>query len=304
MQVSKEAILSKTHYGLKIYSRILTEYYPGKTVLSLRGRNCDPAPNPFNHDKPTLKIQVKDNCACHTDLEGALPDGDVFGFASHYFGLEGQDLLDRLDSLMGLRIADPIRRCPFPLPPVPVPREPGMEQTYFSYFKAPIRNVLPEFSVTPFMVYTLIRSGVFKNITEELRAITDPKVSRNFKASRFNYVTFSGRFHKRSDTALIQHSGLMVIDFDHLPDPGAMRQRLLADEYFETVLLFTSPSGDGLKWVIPVDLLKTPHHLMFAAIAAYVKSVYGVEVDPSGKDVSRACFLPYDPNVYLNPKYY
>ena len=56
--VNKEAILSKTHYGIGIYVYILRSYYPEQTVLSLSGRTCLPAKNPFNADKPTLNIFI------------------------------------------------------------------------------------------------------------------------------------------------------------------------------------------------------------------------------------------------------
>src|SRR5574344_1088749 len=55
---SKEAILSKTHYGIGIYAHILRLYYPDETVLSLSGRTCSPTKNPFNADKPTLNIFI------------------------------------------------------------------------------------------------------------------------------------------------------------------------------------------------------------------------------------------------------
>jgi hypothetical protein len=29
----------------------------------------------------------------------------------------------------------------------------------------------------------------------------------------------------------------------------------------------------------------------------------GADPDKSGSDVSRACFLPYDPDCFINPKY-
>ena len=90
MEISKTAILDKTHYGLNIYSHVLRHYYPGEiasgdsltpsenkndrqqTVLSLSGRDCQPTKNPFNDNKPTLKIQIVNNCVqnfCITDLE-------------------------------------------------------------------------------------------------------------------------------------------------------------------------------------------------------------------------------------------
>ncbi len=82
MEINKEAILSKTHYGLNIYAFVLRQYYPGETVLSLSGRDCKTTKNPFNEDKPTLTVKVVDNCAVHTDSEETIASGNVFDFAA------------------------------------------------------------------------------------------------------------------------------------------------------------------------------------------------------------------------------
>ena len=76
---------------------------------------------------------------------------------------------------------------------------------------------------------------------------------------------------------------------------------MLADEYFDTQLLFVSPSGDGLKWIIEIDTRKALHGEYFASVVNYILQTYSVEVDKSGKDISRACFLPFDPNAFINP---
>ena len=71
----------------------------------------------------------------------------------------------------------------------------------------------------------------------------------------------------------------------------------------ETELLFRSPSGNGIKWIIPVvNNNGHDHEYYFRAVSNYLKS-FGITVDKSGKDVSRACFLPHDPNAFINPKY-
>ena len=121
------------------------------------------------------------------------------------------------------------------------------------------------------------------------------------QASNFDYCTFSGVFNSRSDKSLVKHSELLCIDFDHIQDLDKLRQALLADEYFDTQLLFVSPSGDGLKWIIEIDTQEAPHGEYFSAVANYILETYSVEVDKSGKDISRACFLPYDPDVFINP---
>jgi VirE N-terminal domain len=173
----------------------------------------------------------------------------------------------------------------------------------FSYFKAPIKNTIPLDSVTLFDMYTFIRDVTFAYRTEELRAITNDKEAKQFKANNFDYVTFSGTFSKREDKSLIKHSGLMTIDLDELSNVEEIKQLLLNDEYFETELLFTSPSGDGLKWIVSIDLMKATHLEYFNGIANYLLKTYKLKVDASGKDVSRACFVPHDRNCYINPKY-
>jgi hypothetical protein len=92
------------------------------------------------------------------------------------------------------------------------------------------------------------------------------------------------------------------VDFDHLQSPSDIKNRLLADEYFDTQLLFVSPSGDGLKWIISIDTNQAMHGDFFAAVANYILQTYGVAVDKSGRDISRACFLPYDPQAFINPQ--
>ena len=173
----------------------------------------------------------------------------------------------------------------------------------FSYFKAPIKNTTPLDTITLFDMYTFIRDVTFAHKTEELRAIADKKEAKQYKAANFDYVTFSGTFSKREDKSLIKHSGLMTIDLDELSNLEEVKQQLLNDEYFETELLFTSPSGDGLKWIVSIDLMKATHLEYFRGIENYLLTTYNLKVDKSGKDISRACFVPHDRNCYINPKY-
>lgn len=173
----------------------------------------------------------------------------------------------------------------------------------FSYFEKPISNTKPRATVGLLEIYHLIQGEKFADATNMLRIMQSLEQARKFKAFNFSYVTFSGVFSKRSEMHLEKHSGLLTIDFDHLRNRALLREYLLEDEYFETELLFTSPSGDGLKWIIPIDLSEVGHSGYFLAVANYIQQTYYVEVDQSGKDVSRACFLPHDPDVYINPKY-
>lgn len=305
MEISREAILSKTHYGLNIYAHVLRHYYQDETVLSLSGRDCKPAKNPFNADKPTLMVKVVDGITTHTDTEEAIAQGNVFDFASLHFSLEGQALLDKINEELYLRIG---KERGFYLqeetqPAVAIPEIQKPIPPVFSYFKKPVSNVKPSRQVSLIEVYHLIKGNDFASCTRTLRNISEPKDARKYKAQNFDYVTFSGSFSKRNDANLQRHSGLLTIDFDHIEDILSLKTALLSDHYFETELLFVSPSGDGLKWVIPIDLTQAKHQDYFKAVANYVSHTYQLEVDQSGKDISRACFLPHDTDIFINPKY-
>ena len=321
---SKEAILSKTHYGIGIYAHILRLYYPGETVLSLSGRTCSPTKNPFNADKPTLNIFIeKENVlgnasdkelARHLDSQNAIPAGDAFAFAELHYKQSGGELLQTINMDMNLRIGEKFDFYKAKNANISKNQNPDNQNNHinhssdigeasFSFFKAPIKNTLPHKTVSLVQVYNAITGKYYKQHTEKLRSISDTVQARKYKAANFDYCTFSGVFTARNDKSLVAHSELMCIDFDHVQNTDTLWQALLADGYFDTQLLFVSPSGDGLKWIIEIDTRKAPHGEYFASVANYILQTYSVEVDKSGKDISRACFLPHDPQAFINPIY-
>ena len=305
MRPTQKAILDKTHYGLNIYAYVLRNYYPGDTVLSLSGRDCKPTKNPFSGDSETLVVKIDDGCARHSDTENWEFQGDVFDFAELAFKLSGQELLDKINEVMNLRLDEEKNFYRNSLLPEKAQKliDKNSDAPVVSYFLNPVRNITPSREVSLLQVYNKIRSDAFKTQTERLRSIEDEKEARKYKAANFHYVTFSGTFIKRCDAELKKHSGLLTIDLDHLEETQELKKKLLKDEYFETQMLFVSPSGEGLKWIIPIDLNQATHQEYFQAVSNYMEKVYQVKVDQMGKDVSRACFLSYDSEVYINPKY-
>ncbi|MCU7551957.1 hypothetical protein OCK74_22750 [Chitinophagaceae bacterium LB-8] len=317
MELNREAISGKTHYGVKIYAHVLRQYYKDEVVLVLRGRHCLPAKNPFNGDKQTLHVGIVDGEARHHDTEVADCKGDAYDFAQLHYQLEGAELLTKLNEELGLRIGRGFGNCDSAqqvgrnevkkITQITQFTQEGksgeIQVPEFSFFKKPVRNTVPSGGVSLVEVYEKIKGISYQKCTNALRMIQDEKEARAYKAKQFDYVTFSGTFVKRENSALVQHSGLFAVDFDHLEDVEGLKQRLLADPYFETELLFVSPSGHGLKWVIPIDITKATHQQYAVGISNYLLHTYGQKMDASGKDVARACFLPCDPHVYIHPKY-
>lgn len=181
------------------------------------------------------------------------------------------------------------------------------EKYQMSLFSRPITNKRPLRTVSLFEAYCMVHERHAIVETEKLRAITDDAEARDYKGHNFDYVTPAGIFSYCNDASLIQHSRMICIDLDDLVDVESTKQLLIDDPYFETLLLFRSPSGNGLKWFIPIDLSKCDHKTWYIAIRNYLMANYGLtekQVDTSCQNVSRACFLSYDPDAYLKTELY
>ena len=304
----EQDILRRTYHGLSIYRLVLNEFYTGENPIQFSGTEIDLVKNPFNKHRRTLQLTKEEGIFSYHDIE--LPDfkGGPFEFAAMHYKIEGMPLFQLINHQMRLNLDVRYFRVHAVVSPNPkhnavkVPGQPALEVSQFSFFRAPIRNVYPFKNITLVEAYKLIRSNAFAHVTQQLRSLDDPVEVRAFKASQFNYVTFSGVFSSRKDNALARHSGLITIDFDHVADVQQLKSQLLRDEHIATELLFVSPSGNGLKWIIPCNEAMS-HPDFFMAVAKYIRDIYHLEIDQSGKDVSRACFLPCDPDVYINPKY-
>ncbi len=168
----------------------------------------------------------------------------------------------------------------------------------FSFFIKPITNINPSRTVSLIDIYKYIQDERLKPVTNNYRSLKEGK--NYYKSHQFNYVTFSGVFTKRSNEFLVNHSGYICIDFDNV-QVEPLFDKLKQNEHTE--LMFRSPSGDGIKWVVSVDIENEGHCTYFNAISEYVKQEYQIEIDQSGKDIARACFICYDENVFINPKY-
>ena len=183
--------------------------------------------------------------------------------------------------------------------------EAGPAAPLFSYYRGPIRNTTPHAAINLGQLYGVLISPYARAATETLRAAPVGSPQRAELKQRLDCVTPAGVFTRRANNALETPSGLMVLDFDHVPDLAAARAALLADDVLngQLLLLFTSPSGDGLKAFVRTDPT-TSHLNIFRGYANYLSDQYaalGLVPDEAGKDVARACFVSYDPVAWLSP---
>ena len=66
-------------------------------------------------------------------------------------------------------------------------------------------------------IFERIKKGKSKNIVLQIRNETDD-YKRNEIKRKLPAICFSGTFNRRADNAMIQHSGLICLDFDKFPD--------------------------------------------------------------------------------------
>ena len=194
-----------------------------------------------------------------------------------------------------------------------------LEQTNFgtfSFYLSPIKNKYPNKTINFLDAYNLITGADYMEITKRFRSITDPKEKKKFKTTNFTYVTFCGEFTERAESKLVTASNLFTIDLDHLGvNLNEVKERLKKDVVLNPLLLFTSPSGNGLKVVLGIDYnelessdnIKVPAKV-WKAINEYFSKKYsdlitpndnGDFIDPACKDISRACFLCHDADAFI-----
>jgi hypothetical protein len=76
-----------------------------------------------------------------------------------------------------------------------------------------------------------------------------------------------------------------------------IRRQLKTDPHVQA--FFTSPSGTGLKVLFRVEPDGNTHRRSFYAVEKHVRDIYNVRIDQACKDVSRLCYVCYDPDIFI-----
>jgi lipoate-protein ligase A len=155
---------------------------------------------------------------------------------------------------------------------------------------------------TPFFkdiefVLERIKNGKYIDLINQIREEED-KSARNELKKNLPAVCFSGTFNRRSDDAIIEHSGYICLDFDGYENHSDMfkeKKKMIADKYVMSV--FVSPSGNGLKAIVKIPKEPNNHKRYFDALKEYFDSPY---FDVTSKNISRVCYESYDPEIHVN----
>lgn len=172
-------------------------------------------------------------------------------------------------------------------------------------------NASSSVSIIEFLGF--IKNGKYASQMSFLRGLLNKGELECYEAhkKRLAAVTFSGLFNeRRKKERLKKYNEVIVLDIDKLDDEKlqSYKRLLLKDDFVFS--LWESPSKRGLKGLIKVyynfeysrEQIDQIHKSAFAKLVSYFKTNYDIDMDMSGSDYTRLCFVSADPNLFINEK--
>jgi hypothetical protein len=171
--------------------------------------------------------------------------------------------------------------------------------TIFKNFSTPLENKSLDH------IAKEIASGKYKAEVEEIRALVQQRKSEEVDLKKRQLLAFtpSGVFNPARKLPYLEaYTGIVHLDFDKLsPEQLDSAFRIICTLPC-TALCFISPSGNGLKVFIAVNTGQEHHQTAYLQVMKHYESVTGITADSNCKDITRLCFMSYDPKLYVNPE--
>jgi hypothetical protein len=148
-----------------------------------------------------------------------------------------------------------------------------------------------------------IHTGKYKHAIVYLRKSLAEKKEEAYNKAKKALPAFtpSGKFvGGRKMEFLAEYSNTIILDIDKLSKEDLIKAGHLASQSEFTYASFISPSGNGLKILVKIASPKAEHKETFLLVQAHYEKLLKLEIDKSGKDITRLCFYSWDENLYLN----
>ncbi len=169
--------------------------------------------------------------------------------------------------------------------------------TYFTGFNKPVKNI----SLTS--VVQEIIDGTYKNEVEEISKLIEVEKQEEAQKKKKQLLAFtpSATFTTGRKAEFIEtYSQCIVLDFDNIgkEEFNSGFEKAKGSPY--TYACFRSPGGNGIKVLVFVDSGKEEHLEAFNQLKNHFEQLLQIKIDPSGKDITRLCYVSYDPSAFLN----
>ncbi|HEY5589734.1 MAG TPA: VapE domain-containing protein [Paludibacter sp.] len=153
-------------------------------------------------------------------------------------------------------------------------------------------------------IMNMIRNGDIAAAIQELRQLlADGNITayNNAKKALLAFTPSAMFVGGRKMEYMVRYSYVIVLDLDKLTVEMMITMKGIICGCKFTLACFVSPSGNGLKVLVRVDTEPVEHLKTFLKVQQYYSLITGAVIDPSGKDITRLCFLSWDPEAYFNP---
>ena len=151
-----------------------------------------------------------------------------------------------------------------------------------------------------------IACGKYKEEVLEIRNLLEQGDAEAASDKKKQLLAFtpSGIFkEQRLMKHLERYTGFLHLDFDKLTSEQMQNAFEVITKIPYTFICFVSPSGNGLKVFMEVDSSMEHHATAYLQVQKYYEEETGLKSDPACKDITRLCFMSYDPNLYKNLNY-
>lgn len=152
-------------------------------------------------------------------------------------------------------------------------------------------------------IFEEIKTGIYKDDVEYLRGVKqmgNDVLADSLKLKLFGFTT-SGTFGApRSKDTIETYSQVICLDFDNVQETELEELKRSVSNCPYTLASFISPSGQGLKVFTLVDSNADTHTDTYIQVGNYYKELTGFDYDAKCKDITRLCFVSYDPELFYN----
>lgn len=171
-----------------------------------------------------------------------------------------------------------------------------IKNTKISIFKSLYKSSDVPYVVQLDQALKRIKEGKSKHIIDKMMVLSGDDKSKT--KNQLPCVIFSGVFNQRKKSGLKEHSGLMVLDFDKIPDDkmDLMFDQLKVNKHIVSV--FMSPSRNGYKAIVSIPKCNAKEHEQY--FKKFDQDFNYDYFDSATCNIDRVCFESYDPNIYIN----
>ncbi|WP_291069883.1 MULTISPECIES: VapE domain-containing protein [unclassified Empedobacter] len=173
-----------------------------------------------------------------------------------------------------------------------------MKFTLFQNFNEVINTIPVE------QIVTEIKEGTYKSQILYLRKSLEQGKMEPYEKAKKSLLAFtpSATFKGGRKLDYLQnYNQLIVLDIDKVEKNKLAEIKQKATELSTTFVAFISPSNNGLKLFVKVSTNQDEHKNTYNIIKEFYEKELEIEIDKSGKDITRLCFYSYDPEIYFNP---